>query len=501
MKQHNIKSINNIPQKFVVVDDEITKNVNDRESFILDLEVSRDLALFAANFDEAIEIIKNHSDIIIFFLDVCIPKTESLYNYQRTDNGIQGSDWGISLIPEINQQHKSADIVIYSCYKSESEIIDKASTYNNVVGFYGKTSGTIHRKQLYSNAIKNFQNSLAPLSDSTIEIPALEASVIADPLIVSEEFDYSSLDINVQHFLKDRAQKIRFLLKRTAQDTINIGKYIIEVRKLLPHGSYELWVRTELGSSGATAFRYMKAYERLSANGIDDISQLDIVPTALYKLIPDRIPDSALLEMKQLAESGTKIDVKMAEFLVTKHTQTEEELAEEGTLNNDVIQEQPQSRVRPADKPKSISTNSLQTSIKQKILQVIRRPERWELNQHLLLCTDPNSDKFKQVLPNKISLCLLFPPEENWQFDFGSNCSKMSFYSQYKDLDPELDLPLLLEMIIKTIELTTVETDAIVVCYIPHPKILRAIERLGCVAYIAEPNYQKCQELLLDYSN
>ena len=72
----------------------------------------------------------------------------------------------------------------------------------------------------------------------------------------------------------------------------------------------------------------------------------------------------------------------------------------------------------------------------------------------------------------------------------------MSFYSQYQDLDP---VPLF-QSIEKIIEITTNEMDSIMICYIPHPKILTPIIKLGCQAYIAEPNYQKCLSLVSEYS-
>ena len=71
-----------IRQKYLVVDDEIVNNENDKEDFILDIGVNKDLALFATNYEEALRIINLHPDIAICFVDSKIPKNErDLYNF------------------------------------------------------------------------------------------------------------------------------------------------------------------------------------------------------------------------------------------------------------------------------------------------------------------------------------------------------------------------------------------------------------------------------------
>ena len=480
------------PQKYLVVDDELVENENDREDFIIDLGVSETLALFASNFDEAVSIIKKNSDIVICFVDSRIPKSGNrLYDYSSASSEEKKIEWGISLIPKINQIRELARIVVYSCYVSKSYLVEKTNRYNNIVGYFGKPDGVLHRKQLYLDAIEETRKLVLPAVKEN-KLPALKADIDSEQLIVkTREFDYSSLDVNLASRLRDRAQKIKMLLRRTAQDTLDVGRYISEVKKDLQHGQLERWIKDELGMSPVSAYRYAQVYERLSALGISDLSRLEVFSTALYEITAAKVPDRAILEMKQLAESGIRIDSAIAGAIRQKYI-NENKIDENITEINSI--EQLQQKLQPEPSSSSRSQNLLPEdppslpSIKQDIIGVIRRQERWELGKHLILRADPNSDRFKEALPQNIALCLAFIPDKNWHWSHGNFKSQMTFYSQYKDLDP---LPLL-EAVAKIIEVTTNEGDAIAVCFIPHPKILTVVERLGCKAYIAEPDFDKC---------
>jgi hypothetical protein len=132
---------------------------------------------------------------------------------------------------------------------------------------------------------------------------------------------------------------------------------------------------------------------------------------------------------------------------------------------------------------------------KQDIIQVIRKQRVWRIGdnqQHVIVAADPNSLDFLRELPADISLCLAFPPQQNWQFQFKHCDTTNIFHSKHEDLDSLLFLGMTNELI----QGSTNENDAVVICYIPEPKILLAAHNLGCHAYIADPDYQKCLDLI-----
>ena len=139
-------------------------------------------------------------------------------------------------------------------------------------------------------------------------------------------------------------------------------------------------------------------------------------------------------------------------------------------------------------------------SIKQDIIEIISPQRMWCLGkqkQHIVMCQDPNSIKFIEKLPPSIALCLAFPSIKEWRFECDRYKSMMTFYSEYQDLD-EIAL---LRSIQYTIEITTEDRDVIAVCYIPSLKVLSLIDALGCRAIIAEPDRDKCLELVKNTEN
>ncbi|NJO97824.1 MAG: DUF3102 domain-containing protein [Pleurocapsa sp. CRU_1_2] len=74
--------------------------------------------------------------------------------------------------------------------------------------------------------------------------------------IPDKAFDYSSLDTECLDFVQQQTGEIRSLMKRTAQDIIEIGQRLIKVKKLLGYGQYRKWIQAEFnwGKSTANSF-------------------------------------------------------------------------------------------------------------------------------------------------------------------------------------------------------------------------------------------------------
>ncbi len=481
-----------LAQKILFVDDEVTNNDSDREDIIIDLlnlGVQEERVLFTGSFDEASKLIKN-SIITFCFLDLKIPKTDGQYNIDSSNINQEEFEWGFLLIPLLDRHHKSAKISIYSCYAQNSYISDRIQNYNNIIGVYGKSDGVTQRKQLFEEMFSRHEKNITALTivEPTIEPEAVEE--VRQLEIKPIGFDYSFLSKEDAQWIQDRTQKINSLLKRTAQNTIDIGRYITEVRASLEHGQYEQWVRTSLPIGLTSVYRYQNVYERLKDIGIEDVSAMDIAPTALYELTSAKVPNSAIIEMKELAESGEKIDIRLAKKIKKKYreVETEKSLVQKPEETGSTIDKANEAVLLPPSVRKE----------KQTIIEVVRRQDFWDLEQqHQIYRVEPNSDKFINALPSKISLYLGFPPDIDWTWNYKNYDSYMIFYTKYTDTDPEYTL----EAVQRIIEATTNAGDAIAICYSPKPKlkILPLISFLGCKAYIAEPDYDSCLALADDF--
>ena len=465
-----------IRQKYLVVDDEIVKNEVDQEDFILDIGVDKDLALFASNYEEALKIINLHSDIAICFVDSKIPKNErDLYNFEANIQN-DSSEWGISLIPEINRLRKHATIVVYSAYVTKTYLKTKVKQFSNIKGFFGKPGGIKHRKKLYLEAIGT--DPLNP--EKNLENPTKTNATSNQPV----GFDYSALDPDLSIYLREKTVGLQNLIKRSTRDLIDIGRSLIEVKNKLEHGQFYLWLETEFSWTYRTANRFMNVAEKFEPEQLLD---LNILPSALYELSAPSIPEAAREEALSRAEQGEKINLDVVKeiknkysprkdnILLTDKSITVEKLTEDLALRQDKVQD-----------------SDLQNK-RQEILKVVPRQNLFLLGKHLLFCGDPNSERFIKHLPSKISLNLAFPTQKNWFFSFDRDRSEVSFRSQYFR---DLDLQLLLEAVERYIKITTDGGDNITICFIPHPEILLLAHRLDCRCFISEPDRNKCEAVI-----
>ena len=450
------------PQKYLVVDDELVKNEVDREDFILDIGVNKDLALFASNYEEALRIINLHSDIAICFIDYRIPKNErDLYDFEaNVQDG--SSEWGISLIPEINKVHKHTTIVVYSAYVTENYLGTKVEQFNNIKGFYGKPGGIKHRKELYLEATRT-GSSLEKQENTTNSSSAIAKGD------ESVRFDYSELDEDLSIYLREKTVKIKDLIKRSTQDIIDIGQSLIDVKNKLEHGQFRPWIETEFSWDHRTANRFMSVATKFKP---EQLSDLNILPSALYELSAPSVPEAARKEALSRAKQGEKINSGTAKEIKREHL----------TRQNNALLTNRSTTVEKQDKDKQ-----------QEILKVIPQQNLYSLGKHLLFRGDPNSQKFLQHLPSEISLNLAFPTDKNWLFGGERYSSQVSFHSEHYY---DFDLQLLLEAIERYIKITTDGGDNITICFIPHPDILLLAHRLDCRCFIAEPESSKCEALL-----
>lgn len=129
-------------------------------------------------------------------------------------------------------------------------------------------------------------------------------------------FDYSQLDTLTSDFVRQRTNELKTLVKRSAQDIIEIGAKLIEVKERLPHGQFGGWLNVEFGWSQQTAKRFINVAQRFQNQQIVD---LDFAPSALYLLSAPSTPDDARQEAIERAENGETINHILAKEIVLEH--------------------------------------------------------------------------------------------------------------------------------------------------------------------------------------
>ena len=497
--------------KYLVIDDEITKNPRYRQNFVNKLS-SIDLpAHFVGNCTDALNIIKHDDEIIFCFLDCRMPENlEGSFNYSP-GNGINA---GINLIPKISALGKKISIIVFSAYVDKRKIKEITERYSKEFSLDIAVIGCFNKRDPLSEYLKVLipvlKNNKKALSWSTNDIKKVEnflndAQANCDLFDLNllnieknnfstnidtelKQFDYEELDLETQLIVKEKATEIKRLLRRSAQDICDIGKFLTEVKQTLQHGQFYPWITLELQWSSTSAVRFMKVYEKFKSFNLND---LNITPSALYELSNSAVPNEAIMETIKVASSGENITLEAARAIKQEYQKQEKSVNVDDS--SDGIQTNSYTKSNSSDEKNIIQVE--QTSVKQKIVKIISPQRIWHLGkrqQHTIICQDPNSSKFIEQLPSNISLSLSFPSTKNWKWLCDRYKSSMDFYSEYTDLD---FLPLL-QSIQNVIEITTSENDNVVVCFAPHIKVLSLINSLGCNAIIAEPDRDKCLKLV-----
>ena len=129
-------------------------------------------------------------------------------------------------------------------------------------------------------------------------------------------FDYATLDAETQFVVQQHTSEIRTLMCRTAQDIIDIGQKLIEVKEQLGHGKFRNWLKAEFDWSVRTATRFMQvAMKFKSAN----LAHLDIAVSALYLLAEPSTPNEAHEEALELVKQGENITYAKAQNIINQH--------------------------------------------------------------------------------------------------------------------------------------------------------------------------------------
>lgn len=130
-------------------------------------------------------------------------------------------------------------------------------------------------------------------------------------------FDYGALDPETRIVVQQRTGEIKSLMRRSAQDIIDIGLKLIEVKERLPHGNFGPWLKDEFGWSADTAQRFMLVAERFGESEKPQIAAF--APSALYALAAPSTPGPARAEALERAAAGEEITHAAAKEIVGRH--------------------------------------------------------------------------------------------------------------------------------------------------------------------------------------
>ena len=459
--------------KILVIDDEIALNNEQREDFIHDFNFSATTTEFASSCEEALNILKKNTDIQLCFLDYKLPLNQKAsVNYSPTD--CQNS--GINLIPDMISVNNRIKIIVFSAYVSQTVLQQEANQYSNVnlLGAISKDDS----KENIINIVNQARDSLNTYLEQVTQPTNSDNNLT--------KFNYNSLDSSTRSLVAENAQKIKKLLRRTARDILDIGRYLTEVKNSLDYGQFYSWLETEGDLNPRSAHRFMTVYKRLGSDTVSDLGLLDqFYASALYILSPASVPDTALQETFDLAKSGTKITKDIALAIKNKHIKPKK-------LSNQTAAEIPENSPKTKNTTDTSPKSPPNSALPQQVLKVLPRQSFWEIAQHLVYCGEPNSSRFREKLPQKIALCLAFPPARDWQPQLLPSDSLNSFFSKYQDLDRQL----LLESLDRIIQISTESQDNIAICFIPDSQILHLVHNLGCRGFVADPSYDKCLALV-----
>lgn len=321
------------------------------------------------------------------------------------------------------------------------------------------------------------------------------------------EFDYQLLAPDDAGYIAEQTRQIQIWMKQTALGAIEAGEKIIEIKKILGRGRFQDWVRLELGCHHGTALLLMNT-AKVFGEEKERIANSGLGLSVVYLLAQNNTPPEMREKVLESSESGSPISMKEAKSLKKRYLQQQksqtsprkieavEEITSEGPATNLEIP----TKVRSG----SASAQSPISSQKQKILRVIPQevatppqPKNcWDVGRHLVFCGHPQEQDFIARLPEKVALTLAFPSSSNWNRETlipRAEGSVMVFESGLNDADPNG----LKRAIRNVIETYTEGGDSIIVSFLPDfINILGLVDYLGCSCLIAEPNQEKCWNMI-----
>jgi hypothetical protein len=133
--------------------------------------------------------------------------------------------------------------------------------------------------------------------------------------ITQTNYDYTQLPAETAQLAAGEAATIKEKLANMAEQMVDIGQRLIQVKEVLPHGTWGDWLAQEFQWSQRTANRFMAVAERFAK--FDSVS--NFAQGALYLLSGDDVPDEAREEAVKRA-AGEHVSKRVAQEIAAKYT-------------------------------------------------------------------------------------------------------------------------------------------------------------------------------------
>lgn len=130
-------------------------------------------------------------------------------------------------------------------------------------------------------------------------------------------FDYTQIDEACRDEVQAAARSIHQLERGVMTGLIAIGKRLIEVKGMLPHGQFAEWCEAEFELQPRMAQNLMNVAREYGDGQKRNIISL-FSPTVGYLLAAPSTPEDARAEVEQAAASGQRVTVEFAKEVVRK---------------------------------------------------------------------------------------------------------------------------------------------------------------------------------------
>ena len=470
--------------KYLVVDDEMVRK-REREAFIRPTRLSLEDGIFVETYEEALEALKSNPNIIFCFIDIRIPRNKQ-GKYDKDERNFEDwqdyaryildlkNEYGARLLSQIK-----AKTVIFSAYAELDSLKEEAARYAHVVDFL--------KKPFKVQELEKLEPYLEGFEKETSSISTLP----------QKSFDYSLLDEETLSFVQLRTVEIRKLMKRSAQDIFDIGNYLNEVKNKLGHGKFLDWVDLEFNWSSRTANRFMSVAQKFES---DTLSNLELLPSALYLMAAPSTPEEAVAEALERAQQGETITAKTVKEIKAKHKTVKEQAESKVKLKKDEQveperSENRESRLSVDSVSQPLSGLPEKRKIKQEILAVVPSEKAvknswWQLGENnRLFCGEPKSSEFLKRLPKDIGLSMTFLPKGDLLVPPSESIISIAIQSK----DDDIDLDRSIETLIRE---TSKPGETIVFNYLYYVELLELTEKYNCNFWVAEPDLTKCERIL-----
>jgi hypothetical protein len=135
--------------------------------------------------------------------------------------------------------------------------------------------------------------------------------------------------------LASYANEIRVLRKQASSDIIEIGRMLIESKKLAGHGNWLDWLEREFRWTDDTALNYMRVHDLVKNRNFRDLSNIPV--SGLFLLAAPSTPEPAKQEIISRAEAGESMPVNTVKEIVGHAKQAARETRRDAGIHNKQI--------------------------------------------------------------------------------------------------------------------------------------------------------------------